>query len=113
MTLIVPVDHDRLARGDTTGTRPRSSRTGPMPMPMRPGRSFAGSWSFAPLPALSEITPLVAKLALPFVTVDVVRRTDGVWRVVELGDGQVSDRPAAVSPEALVEMLFSRQGLKR
>jgi len=39
--------------------------------------------------------------------VDVVRRADGGWRVVELGDGQVSDRPAAVSPEALVEMLFS------
>lgn len=56
---------------------------------------------------LSEIGRLVARLALPFVTVDVVRRADGVWRVVELGDGQVSDRPAAVSPEALVATLFS------
>jgi hypothetical protein len=61
-----------------------------------------------PQPDLSEIGPLVAKLALPFVTVDVVRRTDGVWRVVELGDGLDSDRPAAVTPEALVEMLFRR-----
>jgi hypothetical protein len=60
-----------------------------------------------PQPDLADIGRLVAKLALPFVTVDVVRRTDGVWRVVELGDGQVSDRPAAVSPEALVAMLFS------
>lgn len=56
---------------------------------------------------LSDIEPLVAKLGLPFVTVDVVLRADGVWRVVELGDGQVSDRPAAVSPEALIGILFS------
>jgi hypothetical protein len=33
----------------------------------------------------------VAGLALPFVTVDLARRTDGTWRVIELGDGQ---RPA-------------------
>jgi ATP-grasp domain, R2K clade family 3 len=60
-----------------------------------------------PQPDLTAIAPLVATLALPFVTVDVVRRTDGVWRVVELGDGQVSDRPAAVSPAALIAALFS------
>jgi hypothetical protein len=60
-----------------------------------------------PQPDLTAIEPLVAKLGLPFVTVDVVHRADGVWRVVELGDGQVSDRPAAVSPEAMIGMLFS------
>ncbi|SDP28719.1 hypothetical protein SAMN05660199_03584 [Klenkia soli] len=41
----------------------------------------------------------VAALGLPFVTVDLVARTDGAWRVVELGDGQVSDRPVS-SPAA-------------
>ncbi|MFC0434780.1 ATP-grasp domain-containing protein [Kutzneria buriramensis] len=61
-----------------------------------------------PQPDLTAIEPLVAALGLPFVTVDVVQRADGVWRVVELGDGQVSDRPAAVSPESLIGMLFSQ-----
>jgi hypothetical protein len=27
------------------------------------------------------------------VTADLARRADGAWRVIELGDGQVSDRP--------------------
>jgi hypothetical protein len=60
-----------------------------------------------PQPDLGAVTPLVAKLGLPFVTVDVVQRADGVLRVVELGDGQVSDRPAAVSAEAMIGALFS------
>jgi hypothetical protein len=47
---------------------------------------------------LSAVTPLVAALRLPFVTVDLARRADGMWRVVELGDGQVSDRPATIEP---------------
>jgi hypothetical protein len=51
---------------------------------------------------LAEVTPLVKALALPFVTVDVVRHEDGRWRVVELGDGQVSDRPAAMPATELV-----------
>jgi ATP-grasp domain, R2K clade family 3 len=42
---------------------------------------------------------------LPFVTVDLALRADGVWRVVELGDGQVSDRPAAITPSALIDAL--------
>lgn len=58
-----------------------------------------------PRPDLTAIAPLVEKLALPFVTVDIVQRADGVWRVVELGDGQVSDRPAAISPETLIAAL--------
>ncbi|WP_214405601.1 ATP-grasp domain-containing protein [Pseudonocardia lacus] len=58
-----------------------------------------------PGPDLAEVAPLVAGLGLPFVTVDVVRHADGRWRVVELGDGQVSDRPAALDPAALVSAL--------
>ncbi len=34
----------------------------------------------------------VKKCASPFLTVDVIERSDGVFRIVELGDGQVSDR---------------------
>ncbi|MGK5517729.1 ATP-grasp domain-containing protein [Micromonospora sp. URMC 107] len=48
----------------------------------------------------------VAALGLPFVTVDLALRADGVWRIVELGDGQVSDRPSTIEPAALVDALF-------
>jgi hypothetical protein len=34
--------------------------------------------------------------------VDLARRTDGTWRVIELGDAQVSDRPATTPPETLI-----------
>jgi ATP-grasp domain, R2K clade family 3 len=59
----------------------------------------------------ADVTPLraaVAGLGLPFVTVDLARRDDGQWRVVELGDGQVSDRPASTPPEELIGVLFGR-----
>jgi hypothetical protein len=62
----------------------------------------------APTPDLSEVAPLVAGLGLPFVTVDLARRDDDRWRVVELGDGQVSDRPAAISPTDLLTALRAR-----
>jgi len=42
--------------------------------------------------------PMMAGLGLPFVVVDLARRDDGVWRVVELADGQVSDRSRATRP---------------
>jgi hypothetical protein len=54
---------------------------------------------------LAPVVPLVAALGLPFVTVDLALRADGVWRVVELGDGQVSDRPVAIAPGALIAAL--------
>lgn len=56
-------------------------------------------------PDLSFLAPAIAGLDLPFVTVDLARRADGRWRVVELGDGQVSDRPATLEPAALIGAL--------
>lgn len=56
---------------------------------------------------LTEIAPLVAALDLPFITVDLALRADGVWRVVELGDGQVSDRPTSVDPDDFVTGLLT------
>lgn len=53
---------------------------------------------------------VVSPPALPFVTVDLTRRADGVWRVVELGDGQVSDWPSSWDPARLVCALASRGG---
>lgn len=54
---------------------------------------------------LTDIAPLVATLSLPFVTVDLARRVDGKWRVIEVGDGQVSDRPTTISPKHLVTVV--------
>ncbi|MEU8111189.1 hypothetical protein AB0B94_07325 [Micromonospora sp. NPDC048986] len=30
----------------------------------------------------------------------------GVWRVIELADGQVSDRPTTIEPEAMIAALL-------
>jgi hypothetical protein len=51
------------------------------------------------------MNPVIAGLGLPFVTVDLARRADGVWRVIEVGDGQVSDRPVSTPAEVFVGAL--------
>lgn len=57
---------------------------------------------------ISQLATTVARLACPFATVDLARRADGVWQVVEVGDGQVSDRPLTVPASALITPLFTR-----
>lgn len=63
------------------------------------GRAFSSS---------GDIPDVVAKcaslVASPFFTIDTALRKDGVWRIVEVGDGQVSDRKEW-SAERLVEVL--------
>ncbi len=54
---------------------------------------------------VARLGPLVARSGLPFVTVDLARRADGVWRVIELGDGQVSALPVTLAPALLLEAL--------
>ncbi|MER5951870.1 ATP-grasp domain-containing protein [Streptomyces sp. NPDC001904] len=61
-----------------------------------------------PRPDLTEIQPLVRRLGCRFVTTDVARRTDGAWRVVEVGDGQVSDLPSGIDPAAVLAPLIRR-----
>ncbi|PWR11163.1 hypothetical protein DKT68_06810 [Micromonospora acroterricola] len=56
----------------------------------------------------APIAPMIAGLGLPFVTVDLALRTDGVWRVIELGDGQVSDRPTTIEPQAMIGTLLAQ-----
>lgn len=51
---------------------------------------------------LRWLTPLIGALGLPFVTADLALRADGVWRVVEVGDGQVSDRPISIEPAMII-----------
>ncbi len=55
---------------------------------------------------LDGLAPLVAALGLPFATVDLALRGDGVWRVIELGDGQVSDRPSSTDPAVFVAAIL-------
>lgn len=55
---------------------------------------------------LTPFAPAIAALGLPFVTVDLVLRVDGVRRIVELGDGQVSDRPRHTPAHDLVAALL-------
>jgi hypothetical protein len=57
---------------------------------------------------LSPFTAPIRSLALPFVTADLARRADGTWRVVELGDGQVSDRPPATDAGSFLSAVLAR-----
>jgi hypothetical protein len=68
--------------------------------PDTPGRSID--------PDLTGLGDAVAALGARFITTDLARRTDGVWRVIEAGDGQVSDFPADTDIGPLIEMLLRR-----
>jgi len=57
-------------------------------------------------PDLDAVGPAVRALGSPFVTTDMALRADGAWRVVEVGDGQVSDLPATADPAPLMRALL-------
>ncbi|MFF2196999.1 ATP-grasp domain-containing protein [Streptomyces sp. NPDC058157] len=61
------------------------------------------------VPDLAHIRPAVRRLGCRFVTTDVALRTDGVWRVVEVGDGQVSDLHQSGSRAELAALLAGPQ----
>lgn len=56
-------------------------------------------------PDLTGVAEAVGALGCPFVTTDLAQRVDGGWRVVEVGDGQVSDFPSGVDPAPLLRAL--------
>ncbi|MFC6597779.1 ATP-grasp domain-containing protein [Kitasatospora paranensis] len=61
----------------------------------------------APDPDLSAVRPLVRALGCRFVTTDLALRADGSgWRVVEVGDGQVSDLPTGTDAAPLLSALI-------
>ena len=49
-------------------------------------------------------------MGLPFVTADLALRADAMWRVVGMGDGQVSDRSISIGPSALIAALVAESG---
>jgi hypothetical protein len=54
---------------------------------------------------LTAVDASVRALDLPFVTADFALRDDGRWRIVEIGDGQVSDRPRSTPAAELIAAL--------
>jgi ATP-grasp domain, R2K clade family 3 len=54
---------------------------------------------------LGDVRAAVRRLGCRFVTTDLVRRADGVRRVIEVGDGQVSDWPSGAEPALLYAAL--------
>ncbi|MFJ6609555.1 ATP-grasp domain-containing protein [Streptomyces sp. NPDC091289] len=58
-----------------------------------------------PVPELPSLRAAVGRLGLRWVTTDLALREDGVWRVVEVGDGQVSGLPAGAEAGELFAAL--------
>ncbi|MEV7025093.1 ATP-grasp domain-containing protein [Kitasatospora sp. NPDC093558] len=59
-------------------------------------------------PDLTGVRPLVRALGCRFVTTDLASRADGSgWRVVEVGDGQVSDLPRGIDATGLLSSLIA------
>jgi hypothetical protein len=65
----------------------------------------AGTRVDVPTAVCDAVGASVRALGAPFVTTDLALRSDGVWRVIEVGDGQVSDFPAAEDPGRLMRAL--------
>lgn len=72
------------------------------PHPDHPDSTFD-----APFEMFNRITPAVRSLGSPFVTVDLTQTKSGEWRVVEVGDGQVSDLPSSTEASWLTGHLFA------
>ncbi|CAM3373094.1 ATP-grasp domain-containing protein [Stackebrandtia soli] len=57
-------------------------------------------------PELGAIAPLVASFPSRFITTDLARRADGTWRLIEVGDAQVSDFPRGTDIRPLLRALL-------
>ncbi|MFD6423295.1 ATP-grasp domain-containing protein [Streptomyces sp. NPDC060198] len=58
-----------------------------------------------PVPDLGPVGEAVRRLGCRLVTTDLALREDGVWRVIEVGDGQVSGFPSGADPRPLLRAL--------
>jgi hypothetical protein len=57
---------------------------------------------------LADIAQLIRTVGLAFATVDLAIRADGTWRVVEVGDGQVSGLPTTTPAADLIAAIWPR-----
>jgi hypothetical protein len=57
---------------------------------------------------LAQIAQPVMATGLTFATADLALRADGTWRVVEVGDGQVSGLPATTAAADLITAIWPR-----
>jgi hypothetical protein len=67
-------------------------------------------------PAQLDIAPLAAAIRTigsPFLTVDLAMNTSGKWRVIEAGDGQVSDRPESTSASEFLSAILPIEKIGR
>ena len=79
------------------------------------GRCVATSsaWSDAATqPPLQWCEELAARVPGRFFTMDVAQRADGIWRVIELGDGQVAGLPEEVDVDAFYQALALALGVE-
>ena len=66
----------------------------------------AGVWN-----EFSRWEEYARRFASPFITIDVARRADGRWMIVEAGDAGVSGLPATMEPSDYYAEFLNRRGL--
>jgi hypothetical protein len=59
-------------------------------------------------PPVGTFTEVARRVESCFFTLDVARRADGGWMIVELGDGQVAGLPERADPPAFYQALAAR-----
>jgi hypothetical protein len=59
-------------------------------------------------PPVAEFAEAAARVASRFFTMDLARRRDGGWVIVELGDGQVAGLPEGAAPAAFLSAVVAR-----
>ncbi|MCW8139165.1 MAG: ATP-grasp domain-containing protein [Planctomycetota bacterium] len=62
---------------------------------------WEGTAARVPPPPISRFLPALRGLGSPFLAVDLARRADGEWLLLEVGDGQVSGLPEDADPAPL------------
>lgn len=63
------------------------------------------------LPPIDRFTQIAEKIESRFFTMDVAKRKNGDWMIVELGDGQVAGLPENADVDRFYEVLAGCQGL--
>lgn len=59
------------------------------------------------LPDITDFERIAKQVRSRFFSMDIAKRDDGGWTIMELGDGQVSGLPVALEPKHFYERLFA------